>query len=187
MSQTVRTLPSDASLVGAILARVAEDLGMLLGHDVEFEAPRIERARARPAGAGLVHISFKLGFGTPAGGHAYGAALVPLPDALTMSCFLLMIPEETVAARREEPAPDATLKDALLEIGNMIGGAANTALEKLGLSGWSARSEGCQGVRAGVRPAFPYEEGSELVVARVGVRLAPFPVFELILILPPPG
>ena len=187
MSQTVRTLPSDAALVAAILARVAEDLGMMLGHDVEFAAPRIERARTRPAGEGLVHISFKLGFVPPTGGKLHGAALLALPDALTMSCFLLMIPEEIVDSRRKETAPDATLKDALLEIGNMIGGALNTALEKLGLSGWSARSEGCQGVRPGVRPAFPYEEGSELVVARVGVLLAPFPVFDLILMLPPPA
>ena len=134
-----------------------------------------------------MHISFKLGFVAPNGDKRHGAVLVPLPDALTMSCFLLMIPDETVASRREEPAPDATLKDAMLELGNMIGGALNTAMEKLGLTGWSAHSEGCQGVRAGVRPAFPYQEGGELVVARVGAILAPFPAFDLILVLPPLG
>ena len=48
-------------------------------------------------------------------------------------------------------------------------------------------SEGCQGVRADVRPAFPYEEGSELIVARVGACFDPFPPFELILMLPPVG
>lgn len=173
-------------MVAAILARIGEDLGMMLGHDVEFAVPRVERARTRPAGTGKVHISFKLGFVPRTGGKRHGAVLVPLPDAITMSCFLLMIPDESVASRRTETAPDATLKDALLEIGNMIGGAVNTALDTLGLAGWSARTEGCQGVRPGVRPAFPYEEGSELVVARVGMLLAPFPVFDLILILPPP-
>ena len=73
----------------------------------------------------------------------------------------------------------------MLEIGNMIGGAGNTALASLGASASSLRSEGCQGVRADVRPAFPYEEGNELIVGGVTARFEPFPPFELILILPP--
>jgi hypothetical protein len=176
---------TDPALVGGILRRLNADLGMILGRELVFAAPRLERVGARPAGKGCIHISFKLAFRSESGAKRHGALLVPLPDAITMACFLLMIPEETVTARREETSLDTALKDAMLEIGNMIGGATNTALAELGLAGWSARSEGCQGVRADVRPAFPYTEGSELVVARVETNLEPFAPFELLLLLPP--
>jgi len=184
MANPTTTLPTDAVLVGGILARISGDLGMMLGHELELGAPALTRAHARPAGAGQVHISFKLALANADAGERHGALLVPLREALTMGCFLLMIPEERVSARREEAAPDLALKDALLEIGNMIGGATSTALAELGLAGWTARSAGCQGVRAGVRPAFPYEEGGALVVARFQAALAPFPPFEALLILP---
>jgi len=175
---------TDGQLVGGILKRLNAELGMILGHDFDFAAPLLERARNRPAGAGCIHISFKLAFRSE-GGERHGAVLVPLPDAITMACFLLMIPEESVTARREETSLDGSLKDAMLELGSMIAAAASTALAELGLAGWSVRSEGCQGVRADVRPAFPYTEGSELVVARVGTTFEPFPSFELLLMLPP--
>jgi len=176
---------TDPQLVGGVLKRLNADLGMILGREFGFGAPRLERATERPAGKGSIHISFKLAFRQEGGAKRHGALLVPLADAITMACFLLMIPEETVTARREETTLDTALKDAMLEIGNMIGGATNTALAELGLAGWSARSEGCQGVRADVRPAFPYTEGSELLVARVATTLEPFPSFELLLLLPP--
>lgn len=184
MTTRTSTIPSDAVLVEGILKRIAGDLEMMLGHTLRLGAQRLERAHTRPAGAGQVHISFKLALGSPGSPGSYGALLVPLREALTMGCFLLMVPEDQVALRREDPGPDATLKDALLEIGNMVAGATQTALAELGLAGWSARSEGCQGVRADVRPAFPYVEGSELVVARFEAGLEPFAAFEALLILP---
>ena len=44
----------------------------------------------------------------------------------------------------------------------------------------SVTSKGCQGVRADVRPAFPYEEGAELLVVRAKTKVHDFPSFELI-------
>jgi hypothetical protein len=177
-------IPTDAELVGALQKRLGVDLGMILGRELAFGPARLERAHTRPAGQGVIHISFKLGFRPESGEKRHGALLAPLDSAVTMACFLLMMPEEIVLQRREESELDSTLKDALLEIGNMIGGATNTVLAELGLAGWSARSEGCQGVRADVRPAFPYQEGSELIVARVTATLEPYPPFELLLLLP---
>jgi hypothetical protein len=181
------SLPTDEALVNAVLGRVTRDLGMILGHDLSVENPRVERARSRPAGAGRIHISFKLGLRREGARQRHGALLVPLPEAVTMACFLLMIPDETVVARREETGLDSTLKDAMLEIANMVGGATSTALAEQGVAGWSVRSEGCQGVRADVRPAFPYEEGSELVVGRATARFESFQPFEMILMLPALG
>jgi len=180
-------LPTDTQLVEALLRRLRLDLGMILGQELRFEAPRVERARTRPAGSGTIHISFKLVLRAERGVERHGALLVPLAGAIAMAGNLLMMPEEDIARRRQESALEPALKDALLEIGNLIGGALNTVLAELGLAGWSARSHGCQGVRADVRPAFPYQEGSELVVARAATHLEPFPAFELLLLLPAPG
>ncbi len=184
MATRTSTIPSDAVLVEGLMKRIAGDLEMMLGHALRLGPQRVERAHTRPAGAHEVHISFKLVLSPLGAPERHGALLVPLREALTMGCFLLMIPEEQVALRREDAGPDPALKDALLEIGNMIGGATQTALAELGLAGWSARSEGCQGVRADVRPAFPYLEGSELLVARCEAALEPFASFEALLILP---
>lgn len=177
----------DSTLIGTILERVGQSLEAIMGCDLGQSALTVARERTRPAGKATVHISFKLGFSHDGGRTLHGALLVPLPEAITMACFLLMMPEDAVASRRAELTLDPSLKDAMLEIGNLIGSAGNTALAALGAAGWSVRSEGCQGVRADVRPAFPYAEGDELVVGRVTARLAPFPPFELILMLPPLG
>jgi hypothetical protein len=184
---TVESLPplTDSGLIQAILGRMAQDLGMLMGHDLELNGLDVSRARTRPAGKDRIHISFKLGLTQDGGAKRFGALLVPLPEAITMAGFLLMMPLESLAPRRNDSALDSALKDALLEIGNMIGSASNTALASLGAAGFAMRSEGCQGVRPDVRPAFPYQEGAELVVGRATARFEPFPPFELILMLPP--
>ncbi len=175
----------DPALIQALLERMGQDLGVILGRELPLTMLDVTRARSRPAGKGRVHISFKLGLAKEGEPKRFGALLVPLPEAITMASFLLMLPEEAAASRREDSTLDAATKDALLEIGSLLGSASATALATLGAAGWSVHSEGCQGVRADVRPAFPYEEGSELVVARVGTCLDPFPPFEKILMLPP--
>jgi hypothetical protein len=181
------TTPSipDAALMNGVLEGVARDLGTMLGHDLAIGKAAVERVGTRPAGRGRVHISFKLALAHAGGPERHGALLVPLPDAIAMACHLLMIPPESIAARREETSLDAATKDALLEVGSMLASASQTAFALLGAAGWTVRSDGCQGVRADVRPAFPYVEGHPLLVARAAAELAPFPAFELVLMLPP--
>jgi hypothetical protein len=184
MTNSVSTPPADAVLVDGILGRIARELGMMLGHELVLDGARVERATSRPAGAGSIHVSFKLGFAAADGTERFGSLLVPLPDAITMAGYLLMMADEAVAARREERTLDTPLKNAMLEIGNMLASAAGSVLTELGLARWSVRSVGCQGVRDGIRPAFPYVEGSELVVGRAAARFEPFPACEHVLILP---
>ena len=186
-SRTVHPPPADEAYVSAVFRHVANDLGMILGQELSFEDERAERVSARPAGPGQVHISFKFALLGADGAERHGALLVPLPDAIAMACFLLMIPEETVTPWRQVTTIDPALKDAMLEIGSMVGSAMGSALKELELAGWSARTAGCQGVRADVRPAFPYAEGSDLVVGRARTQLARFAPFELILMLPALG
>jgi hypothetical protein len=184
MASPTTALVDDASLVAGILRRIVDDLAPVLGREIELGPREVERASTRPAGEGTIHISFKLAFGR-GGEERHGALLVPLADALTMGSLLLMMPEDAIATRRSETTLDADLEGALLEIGSTLGESTSAALVELGATSWHALSRGCQGVRAGVRPAFPYAEGSALVVGRCEARIEPFPPFDALLILPP--
>jgi len=166
-----------------VLQRVAGDLGLITERPIALCPVSIERACARPAGQGSIHISFKLGFRQD-GRRSHGALLVPLPAALTVAGHLMLLSDTAVAAQRELETLDAAQKQALLELGNYVGGAADAALRGLGLAGVQACSEGCQGVRPGVRPALEYAEGEELVVARAELEIEGWPACEVLLILP---
>lgn len=177
------TTLSDVDLVEGIFGRIGADLEAILDHEILFEEPRAERVTRRVAGHDQVHISFKLGFQCGERWQ-HGALLVPLPDAIAMACFLMMAPDDVVESNRELSAPDDAMKDAMLEVGNFVSGAADAVLRTWFPEERSVRSEGCQGVRAGIRPAIPYEEGDELIVGRVSAFLHSFPAFEMILMLP---
>jgi hypothetical protein len=163
--------------------RIAGDLAMITDRAIEVQSVSVQRLRERAVGRGGVHISFKLGF-QYAGEILHGCILVPLPDAVTLACYLMMVPDDAVKAKRSLQTLDASLKDALLEVGNFVGGATDAALRGLGIAGIQVRSESCQGVRAGVRPAFAYRDGDELVVGRAQVRVHDWPAFEAVLLLP---
>jgi hypothetical protein len=92
-----------------------------------------------------------------------------------------------VQRRKAEAVLDQTLKDALQEIGNFVAGGYEAALRSAGVTDVIVRSEGCQGVRPGSRPAFQYSEGTPLMVGRARARLAGGLPFEMLLMLPPIG
>ena len=171
-------------LTGPTGSGKSSTLAAIIDRDLIVEEVRAERATLRPAGAGAVHISFKLCF-ERGQEEQHGCLLVPLPDAFVLAAYLQMLSDPLVEERRDLDAPDDLTKDAILEIGNMIGGAVHAALKALHLGQWAARSAGCQGVRAHVRPAFPFREGATLLVGRARMRVGPFPRFEAILMLPP--
>ncbi|MEO6711302.1 MAG: hypothetical protein ABI054_00100, partial [Planctomycetota bacterium] len=114
----------------------------------------------------------------------YGALLVPLPDAITLACFLLAVPDDAVEAKRKLTDLDQPTKDAMLEIANFIGGATDGALRMRFPHGLAVRSLGCQGLRAEQPPAFPFPAGEELIAGRAKARIGDFPVFNMILIMP---
>lgn len=166
-----------------IFHQIGEDLSMLVDHELGFDSVHVEVANERPAGRGSIHISFKLRF-TVGSSVGHGCLLVPLPDAVSLAAYLLEIPEEGISQRRSRSSLDEGMKDAMVEIGNMVGGSTGTALRALGMDDVKERFIGCQGVREGVRPALQYEEGSPLLVGRARGTLTPFPTFDVILFLP---
>ncbi|MEO0649409.1 MAG: hypothetical protein AAFZ65_01875 [Planctomycetota bacterium] len=172
----------DALTVETVLRRIAEDVSLVV--DRTFSVDKLESSRQdkRVAGKGKVHISFKLEINQ--GGRAdYGCVLVPLPDAIALACYLMMVPDDAVKQRRNAKDLDKATKDALVEVDNFIGGATDGALRGIAQE-VSARGAGCQGVRADVRPAFPYEEGQPLLVGSAEAQLHDLPAFRMILMLP---
>ena len=172
----------DERLASEALRRIAADLSMITDRALSFEKIEVERRTTRAAGKGSVHISFKLSI-QRGNGTLHGAFLLPLSAAIELASRLLMMSEEVVAANRALTTLDAQTKDALMEIGNFVGGACESAVRALGFADVKVRSEGCQGVRADVRPAFVYVEGSPLVTARVIGSSGGLP-FEALLLLP---
>ena len=172
----------DLDLVTSIFERISTDLSMIIDREIAVEDVRAGRTHRRVVGASNVHISFKLALQRGQTTHQ-GCLLVPLPDAIALSAYLMMVPDETVIHERERTDLDRPMKEALLEVGNFVAGACDAVLRRT-LEGCTVRSEGCQGVRADVRPALQYREGDELVVGRARGRIGSFEPFELILQLP---
>ena len=174
---------TDVDLIEGIFTRIGSDLEAILDHELLFEEVQTERSSSRAAGEGQVHISFKLAV-QRGDQWLHGSLLIPLPDAISMACFLMMAPDDVVTDNRSLVAPDEAMKDAMLEVGNFVAGAADSVLRSWFPEDRTVRSEGCQGVRADVRPAFQYEEGDELIVGRASACLHSFPAFEMLLMLP---
>lgn len=166
-----------------IFERISGDLSMLADREIAVKELVVEQHSARPAGEGRIHVSFRIG--AEVGEElVHGTLLVPLPDAITLASFLMMLPDDTVRERRSLTSLDDSLKDAMLEIGNFVGGAVDAALRALETPVSRVRFEGCQGVRAGVRPALVYTEGAPLLVGRAKVTIGSYEPTTLILILP---
>ena len=175
----------DERFYEALFQSVSSDLGMIIDQELAIEDVRVTRETARPAGMGGVHISFRVEL-TLGEATYHGCVLAPLPDAITLASFLMMVPEEEIEERRGLDDLDASLKDAMLEVGNFVAGAVDAVVRDWFDEGTTSRAAGCQGVRADVRPAFTYEEGDVLVVGRAKAELPGYEPFELIAMLPAP-
>jgi len=176
---------SDSKLTEQILNRICDDMGMMLDRDMPFGSVTTTRESSRMAGEGGIHISFKLGFSCKSTGKTgHGALLIPLAEAIAMAGFLMMTPDATIEQNRKLNVPDDSAKDAMMELSNLISGGIDGAMRNTHAGQWSVGSLGCQGVPAGVRPAFPYTEGEELITAVMETQIGDFKPFDLILILP---
>jgi hypothetical protein len=173
----------DTAVCEALMRRICDDLGMFLDRPLALESVQASRSTNKVAGERSVHIAFKFGV-TVDGVAQHGAILVPLVDAISFACYLMMMTDEVVAQRRKDKDLDRVQKDAMVEVCNLVGGSIDGALRDLYQKRVSARSEGCQGLRVGAAPAFDRIDGVELLVGRAKVKLHTFPSFEILLMLP---
>ena len=142
-------LDLDAFVVEKVLRRIAEDVSLVVDRSFSIEELKATREVKRVAGKGKVHISFKLEI-RQEDAVRHGCLLVPLPDAIALACYLMMVPDDAVKQRRAAKDLDRATKDAMVEVDNFIGGATDGALRGIAPA-VSARGAGCQGVRADVR------------------------------------
>lgn len=176
---------SDVGFFSTLFQSIAADLAMIMDAEVSFGQPRVDRETERRAGADQVHISFRFLVHHDGKDH-HGSALVPLADAITLAGHLMMMGPEDLEEARQATDLDRTMKEAMLEVGNFIAGAIDAVIRTWYPAGATCRSVGCQGVRADVRPAFPYEEGDPIVVGATEAKVASNPPYTIIVQLPPP-
>ncbi|MFT5049444.1 MAG: hypothetical protein ACI8QZ_000837 [Chlamydiales bacterium] len=183
MTSTEACTASETQTIEEVLYRIASDLSLLADHDIEIQSIEAERWERRPVGSGGIHISFKMTI-RHLGGQAEGCLLLPLAEGITLAKYLMMAEDEEVEEQRARQTLDRGAKDAMLELAKFIASAAGSALGELPSAEFEVESDGCQGVRAGVRPALKYNEGDTLIVGRVRAAIHDFPEFEALLILP---
>lgn len=85
----------DAALCEGLMRRICDDLGMFLDRPLSIESVQAARSVNKVAGERSVHIAFKFGV-TIDGVAQHGAMLVPLADAISFACYLMMMTDEVV-------------------------------------------------------------------------------------------
>lgn len=169
--------------VEEILRRVLSDLAMIADRDLALGELEVEVPSPPVAAGAGVHIAFKLAL-RRRGEVRRGALLVPLPEAIALACYLMMVDDAGVLARRSQSGLDETLKDSMLEVANFIAGATEGALRDALREDVEVRTEGCQGLNPGAVTALRREPGEPRLAARATTRLHTFPEFTLLLELP---
>lgn len=173
-----------AQVLQSVFKRVASDLSMIVERDIEVESIAYEEREDRAAGPSVVHIAFRFGVRVSGGVVHHGALLVPLREAVAVAGYLMMAPEDQVAAMCESGEVDIAVKKALVEVGAFVAAAGDAALRTAGVACDSVFFEGCQGVRADVPPSLQYEEGAPLSTSRAMVSIAGQQPVECLLMLP---
>lgn len=174
---------SQAQRVAELVQRVATDLSMIIEREVRVLSCDVKRSVDRARGAGVVHISLKQAYRLDER-TAHGCLLAPLPDALTLAGFFLMLPDDVVEAQRSLSTVDAGTKDALLEVASFIAGSLASALGGGAHPALEVRSASCQGLRPDALPALAHEAGNEWWIARVKMQIHTFPPADVVLLLP---
>jgi len=178
-----RTQNACASLAEPAWRRIVQDLEAIVDQRIALESLKVEKHDTRPAGRGRIHISFRLNVLTPSE-SLQGCLLLPLPAAITLAGYLMMVDDEIVAASRESTSLDVTTKEAMMEICRFVASAVDGVVRSNLPEGYAVEADGCQGVRPDVRPRLDYEEGQDLVVARASLRIHEYEPCEAILVLP---
>ena len=130
-----------------------------------------------------VHIVFRIGFAIK-GRARMGLLGLTLPEALTLSGFLLMLPTDSVAENRSKSEPNEGDKEAIMEAGNLIAGAFRASLSKRVNGSVDVQFFGCQGVAAGEPPWISGFEAEALAIRQHSASFAKFDTFSVVMAIP---
>ena len=164
---------TEKAMARGVAERTASDLGLIIDRELAVQEVEAERRPEKATADGVVNVAFRLEF--ERGPNRWeGCALFPLPEAIAIASYLMVLGDEEVAEARGLTQLDRSLKDAMMEIGTFIGGSADAVLRSQVDKGLTVRSVGCQGVAPGEKPNFLFLPDQELLVARVGYHLHDF-------------
>ena len=136
-----------AKVLQNVFERVASDLSMIADRDIEVHSIAYEERQDRAAGSSVVHIAFRFGVRAAGGGVHHGALLVPLAEAISVAGYVMMAPEDRVAAMRESGEVDIAVKKALVEVGAFVAAAGDAALPLRALPVTRSSSKGVRSPR----------------------------------------
>ena len=182
-NSTLENQASAVELVTEILGAISQDLEAMLEHPVSFRKVSTELVHQRAQGEGQVHISFRFSLEWQGQGKM-GCLLLPLPDASAMAGYLLALEEPATREARRIEEPETTMKESMLLLGQILSTSLGRVAKRRLPAGLRVDFAGCQGVRAGIRPALEYREGAPLCVARAESQVGGFAPFEALLMLP---
>lgn len=169
---------ADVLMVQEVLHRIASDLALVTDREVRIEEGSVYWAEMRPVGRDRIHISFR--FTIAKGGDEHQACvLLPLPEAITLASYLMMVPDEDIPGDREKDTLDGTMKNAIMEVGRFMGEGIDAAMRESTNLSAEVRFAGCQGVRANVRPALDYQDGDRLLTGSTRANIEQFSEFDL--------
>ncbi len=130
-----------------------------------------------------IHIVFRIGFAIK-GRSRMGIIGMTLPEALTLSGSLLMLPKDGVVVNRSKDAPDEGDKEAIMEAGNLIAGAFRATLSKRINGSVDVKFFGCQGVAPGEPPWISGFEAEPLAIRMHTASFADFEPFSIVMAIP---
>ncbi len=169
--------------MGEILNRIASDVSIVADVPIQLSGVEVTTEDDRPTGDEVVHISFRLTF-QEEGRTSQGCLLMPLSDAQVLAGGLMMQPPTRLdeARKSDELAPAA--KEAVMELGTFFAGAAESALRDLGHVLVQVQHQGCQGVRADVRPRLDFTDDATFLVGRCKAQLSEYDAQVWVMVLP---
>lgn len=176
-----KTTPTE--ILDMLVDETAGSLSLLSDFSVLGMTQDDEIVQDRPGEDESVRIAIRFGFKTPRGARV-GFMQFPLADALVLGGELLMMPHDMIRDAMESDAPDEGQKEAIMEVGNLLGGAFDSLLAKRLSDQTLVRFLGCQGVPAGRAPWVPGYTGENIAVRRHSVSFGDFTPFDLLIAIP---
>ncbi len=113
-----------------------------------------------------------------------GFVSMPLPCSLVLAGSLLMLPMDELRRAGDRSAPDEAEKEALMEIGHLVGAAFNATLRTRFGKGIDVCFAGCQGVEGGSSPWVPGYAGEPLAIRKQLVAFGDLEPFEVLIVIP---
>lgn len=140
-------------LATTLAASLFENMAMIVDQQIDIRHSDFTTDSNPPSGADEVHISFRFTFRRE-DETRFACLLLPLEQTVTGACSMMMMPLDQATEICDSGTLDSTMKDAILEIGNMLSNAFTKVFAEAGRKE-TVSFHGCQGLRADAMAWIP--------------------------------